>query len=261
MARGSKNYDTVTHAASKKGTKEKQKAVWNMIGSKKKLHEMVEALINGDSKAAAASLHDYLQVKTRTVLGETDDEMDDEMMADRHDDDEFEDHEGHEHEDGEEGECPECGHEPCECEDGEGDEEGDEDFDADEEFGGEGGEDEDHEEHGGRGMFGEGARGSAVADDASVRTRMKKNSTGAKELIAGVKGKNNFKKSSGNGTKSDSSGERKTAMKKNSMGAKDLESKVKGNIKFDTKGKAKLTKPFNNSAPGLDRKVKSTVKY
>jgi hypothetical protein len=244
MARVSKNYDKVTHAASDKDSKGKQKAVWDMIGAKKKLQEMVEALINGDSTAAAASLHDYLQVKTRSILGETDHEedSDDEMVADRHEDDEDEDHE--------EGECPECHMDPCECSDDE--------VDSDAE---DGHEDEDFEDEHGEDVMGEGARGDAVANDSSVRTRMKKNSAGAKDLTSSIKGHNNFKKSSGNGTKSDSSGAKKTSMKKNSMGAKDLESRVKGNIKFDKKGKAKLTKPFNNAAPGLDRKVKGEVKY
>lgn len=243
MARGDKNYDKRTHAASKKDTKGKQKEVWDMVGSKKKLHEMVEALINGDSKAAAASLHDYLQVKTRAVLGETDEEgMDDEMVADRHEDD---GEEGHDHEDGEEGECPECHCDPCECEGEHDGEEGDEDFDADEEFGGEG--EDDHEEHG---IFGEGA-------DGSKTTRMKKLSGDAKHLPGKISG--NFESSKG--TKSDSSGARKTAMKKLPGDAKDLARSVKGNIKFDKKGKAKLTKPFNNAAPGLDRKVKGKIKY
>ena len=214
MARGSKDYDKRTHAASKKDTKGRQKEVWDMIGAKKKLHEMVEALINSDSKAAAAALHDYLQVKTRAILGEEDHEEGDEMVADRHEED-GEDHEGDEHDDGEE--CPECGMSPCECEhdeDGE-DHEGDEHDDADD-FGDDAGGDE-HEEH----MFGEGVRGKAVANDASVRTRMRKSSEGSK----------------------------------------DLHGKVKGDVKFNKKGKAKLTHPHNNAAPHLDRKVKGTVKF
>ncbi len=205
MARGDRNYDKVTHGASKKGTKEKQKAVWDMIGAKKKLHEMVEALIGGDSKAAATALHDYLQQKTRAILGEMD--MEGEMDLDM--DDEMGGEGEHDHEDGEDAECEHCHGEGCEhCEND--DEEGDDehmDLDLDDE----GGDDHEHMDF-----------DSLGESNDTKATKQSKD------------------------------------MHKNR--AKDLDYKVKGDVKFATKGKAKLTKPHNNAAPGLDRKVKGALK-
>jgi hypothetical protein len=232
MARGSKNYSEVTHKASKEGTKAKQKAVWDMIGAKKKLHEMVEALIGGDSKAAAAALHEYLQAKTRAVLGENDEEMsldlDSEDMG-------SEGGEEHEHEDGEEGECPECHMEPCECEDkGEGHE--DMDLDLDDEGGEEHLDIEDH--------LGE------SNDTKATSTFKGAHNNAAKDLGRKVKGNIKF------ATK----GKAKLTKPHNNA-APGLDRKVKGDIKFNTNGKAKLTHPHDNAAPGLDRKVKGTVKF
>lgn len=229
--RGSKNYSEVTHKASKEGTKAKQKAVWDMIGAKKKLHEMVEALIGGDSKAAAAALHDYLQQKTRAILGENDEEMDLDL------DGGSEDGEGeeHEHVDGEEGECPECHCEPCECED-KGDEHDDVDLDLDDESGDEHVDVED--------------RLGESNDTEATKTFKGAHNNAAKDLGRKVKGTVKF------ATK----GKAKLTKPHNNA-APGLDRKVKGDIKFDTKGKAKLTHPHNNAAPGLDRKVKGTVKF
>ena len=199
MARGDKNYSERTHSVVDKSSDAKQKEVWDMVGAKKKLHDMVEALINSDSKAAAAALHDYLQVKTRAILGETDHEDDgEEMVAGRSE----EDGEG-EHEDGE---CAECGMDPCECEDHE--EHDDEDS--------EDGEEHEHEEHDDEkhGMFGEGA-------DGSKTTRMKKLPTDAKDLEQKVKGNVKFK----------THGKAKLTKPFNNA-APCLDRKVKGNVKF-----------------------------
>lgn len=229
--RGDKNYDKVTHGASKKGTKEKQKAVWDMIGAKKKLHEMVEALIGGDSKAAAAALHDYLQQKTRAILGEHDEEMD----LDLGDEEGLEGgDEEHEHMDGEEGECPECHCDPCECEDEDHEEHDVEDVDG-EEFG--------HEEH----DFEEPVMGESN-DTKAKRNHFEKSS--AKQLDRKVKGKIAFK----------TNGKAKLTKPHNNA-APGLDRSVKGDIKFDTKGSAKLTHPHNNAAPGLDRKVRGKINF
>jgi hypothetical protein len=62
MARGDKNYDKVVRKVNK-GEKSDKKI--NAV------HKMVEALISGDSDAAAEHLHTYLQEKTRDlILGE-----------------------------------------------------------------------------------------------------------------------------------------------------------------------------------------------
>jgi len=61
------------------------------------IHSMVEALVRGDSEAAADELHKYLQLKTREVLlGEMDDEK-----------------------------CEDCGKDPCECDEKEDEKEDD----------------------------------------------------------------------------------------------------------------------------------------
>lgn len=236
MARGSKNYSEVTHKASKEGTKAKQKAVWDMIGAKKKLHEMVEALISGDSKAAAAALHEYLQAKTRAVLGENDEEMsldlDSEDMGgegDEHDELGGED----EHE-----ECEHCHGEGCEhCEDK--DDEHSE-LDLDDEGGEEHADLDLDPEH----MMGEGNETKAT------KTFKGAHNNAAKDLGRKVKGNIKF------ATK----GKAKLTKPHNNA-APGLDRKVKGDIKFNTNGKAKLTHPHDNAAPGLDRKVKGTVKF
>jgi hypothetical protein len=229
MARGDKNYSEVTHKASKEGTKAKQKAVWDMIGAKKKLHEMVEALIGGDSKAAAAALHEYLQAKTRSILGENDEEMSLDL------DGEGDMEGGEEHEHGEEGECPECHCDPCECEDHE-----DMDVDMDDEGG---------EEHVDMDMDDE--HGMMESNETKATPTFKgAHNNAAKDLGRKVKGNIKF------ATK----GKAKLTKPHNNA-APGLDRKVKGDIKFDTKGKAKLTHPHNNAAPGLDRKVKGTVKF
>lgn len=229
--RGDKNYSEVTHKASKKGTKEKQKAVWDMIGAKKKLHEMVEALIGGDSKAAAAALHEYLQQKTRAILGENDAEMDMEF-----DGGEGDMEGGDEHEHSEEGECPECMCDPCECEDKGDGEDMDMEVDMD---------DKDGEEH----LDIEDHLGESN-DTKATPTFKGAHNNAAKDLGRKVKGKVAFK----------TNGKAKLTKPHNNA-APGLDRKVKGDIKFDTKGKAKLTHPHNNAAPGLDRKVKGTVKF
>lgn len=227
MARGDKNYSEVTHKASKEGTKAKQKAVWDMIGAKKKLHEMVEALIGGDSKAAAAALHEYLQAKTRSILGENDEEMSLDL-----DSEDGMDGEEHEHGD-EEGECPECHMDPCECE-------GHEDMDMDDEGG---------EEHADMDMDDE--HGMMESNDTKATKTFKgAHNNAAKDLGRKVKGNIKF------ATK----GKAKLTKPHNNA-APGLDRKVKGDIKFNTKGSAKLTHPHNNAAPGLDRKVKGTVKF
>ncbi len=238
--RGSKDYDKVTHGASKKGTKEKQKAVWDMIGAKKKLHDMVEALIGGDSKAAASALHDYLQQKTRAILGEFEGDMDLDL-------DDEEGLEGDEHEDME-GECPECHCDPCECE-------SHEEHDLEHEDGEElGHEEHDFEEPVGEGSEGPagsgGERGRAFSTDSSVKTSMKKLPKDAKDLEQHVKGKIAFK----------TYGKAKLT-KPHDNAAPGLDRHVKGDIKFDTSGSAKLTHPHNNAAPGLDRKVKGKINF
>lgn len=242
---------------STKKTKKAQNMIKTMSASKKKLHEMVESLINGDSKAAAASLHDYLQVKTRTVLGETDEEGDDEMVADRHDDESEGDGEGseggHEHDETCSDDC-DMGEESSE--EGEGDEGGEGEFDAEAEFGGEG-EGEGEEEH------------MHEANLTQARGNHFEKNT-AKLLDRKVKGTLNYDKTSASGTKKSTSGMKPTSMKKNSMGTKDLTSTVKGKIKFDKSSGTKsdtsgAKKTKNNmlpsSAKGLESKVKGNVKF
>src|SRR5271157_1225146 len=176
MARGDKNYSERTHKVVDKSSDAKKKEVWDMVGAKKKLQEMVEALINSDSKTAAAALHDYLQVKTRAILGEG--EFGEEEFGDEeHDDEDGDDDEmvADRHEDGEEGECPECHCEPCECSD-----------DTEAEDAEDGHEVEDFESEHGEDVVGEGADGSRT-------THMKKLGPQAKDLEQKVKGHNNFK--------------------------------------------------------------------
>jgi hypothetical protein len=261
--RGDKNYSARTHKVADKGSDAKQKEVWDMIGAKKKLHDMVEALINGDSKAAAASLHDYLQVKTRSILGEMDDEMDTEMVAD--------------HQDEEEGEpCEHCGGEGCEhCEDHDDFDFSDEGDDENDEFGDDFGSDDfDADDTDEDDLTFEGDRGNAVADDASVRTRMVKNSMGSKDLESRVHGNIDFGSSARSGSKSSDSGApKKTHMVKNSMGAEDLESKVDGDLDFEDpsrsgthssdSGAPKKTTMHKNSegAAGLQGKVSGKIKF
>lgn len=227
MARGDKNYSEVTHKASKEGTKAKQKAVWDMIGAKKKLHEMVEALIGGDSKAAAAALHEYLQAKTRSILGENDEEMSLDLDGEGMDGEEHDElgGEGDEHE-----ECEHCHGEGCEhCEHDEldGEDDGEEHLDLDME----------EPVHEGN-------------DTEATSTFKGAHNNAAKDLSRKVKGKIAFK----------TKGKAKLTKPHNNA-APGLDRKVKGDIKFDTKGSAKLTHPHNNAAPGLDRKVKGTVKF
>ena len=239
MARGDKNYDKRTHKVVDKSSDTKKKEVWNMVG-KKKLHEMVEALIGGDSKTAAAALHEYLQQKTRSILGEMDDmdfSMDDEHGDEEGSehgefDDEFGDEEFDGEEHGEEGECPECHCDPCECEGGE----------EHDEFGEEGEGGEGHEEHG----FEEPVHESNLTK--AKHNHFEKNT--AKLLDRKVKGNVKF----------DTHGKAKLTKPHNNA-APHLDRKVKGDVKFKTHGKAKLTKPHNNAAPGLDRKVKGEVKF
>lgn len=231
MARGSKDYDKVTHKASKEGTKAKQKAVWDMIGAKKKLHEMVEALIGGDSKAAASALHEYLQAKTRAILGENDEEMsldlDSEDMGGEGEHDEL----GDEHE-----ECEHCEGEGCEhCEDKD-DEHADLDLDDED------GEEHEHADFDDEHMMGEGNETKAK------KAKFEKNT--ASKLSRGVKGNIKFK----------TNGKAKLTKPHNNA-APGLDRKIKGDIKFNSNGKAKLTHPHDNAAPGLDRKVKGTVKF
>lgn len=255
MARGDKNYSVRTHAASKKDSKGKQKEVWDMVGAKKKLHEMVEALINSDSKTAAAALHDYLQVKTRAILGEEDGEED--MVADRSEEGEGdEEHEGDDHE---EGECSECGQDPCECEDSE---EGDEH----EEHG-----DEEGDEHEEGGMFGEG-----TVNEANL-TKAKKghfDSNAAPHLDRKVKGTVNFDKTSGSGTKRSASTEATPTFKKShTNAAPDLSRKIKGKVNFEkssgsgskksnsTEATPTMKGAHNNAAKDLNRKSKGAIKF
>ncbi len=224
-----------------------------MVGAKKKLQEMVEALINGDSKTAAASLHDYLQVKTRAILGEESDDGE-EMVADRHDDDgeEHEDGEEHDHEDGEE--CPDCGMDPCECEagDGEGEEHDHEDGE---------GEEEHH-------MFGE----SNDTKATKMSKDMHKNR--AKDLDYKVKGKVNFDKTSGSGSKRSNSTEATPTFKKaHNNAAPDLSRKVKGKVNFEkssgsgskksnsTEATPTMKGAHNNAAKDLNRKQKGATKF
>lgn len=233
MARGSKNYSEVTHKASKKGTKEKQKAVWDMVGHKKKLHEMVEALIGGDSKAAAAALHDYLQQKTRSILGENDEDMS--LDFDSEDGEEGGTNEFDGDDEGDE-ECEHCHGEGCEhCEHEDHEEHDFEDAD---------GEEMDHEEHDDmeKPMFGESTE--------AKKTHMHKHGNAAKDLAPKVKGHLKYK----------TKGKAKLTKPHNNA-APNLDRKVKGDIKFNSKGKAKLTHPHDNAAPGLERKVKGTVKF
>ncbi len=229
MARGDKNYSEVTHKASKEGTKAKQKAVWDMIGAKKKLHEMVEALIGGDSKAAASALHEYLQQKTRAILGESDEELDldldsdgDLEIGDEVSDagDEF----------GDEPECETCHGEGCEeC--------ASDDLDDD---------------------LGDDLGGDEFGDEPVVEGNETKatptfkgaHNNAAKDLNRKTKGKIQF------ATK----GKAKLTKPHNNA-APGLDRKVKGDVKFASNGKAKLTKPHNNAAPGLDRKVKGKVDF
>jgi len=72
---------------------------------KDKLNELLEALINGDSKTAQAALHQYLTSKTRSLLSEEDDYDGDDKDAeeessddDDSDDDSDEDEESEEEE-------------------------------------------------------------------------------------------------------------------------------------------------------------------
>jgi hypothetical protein len=252
MARGGKNYSEVTHKASKQGTKERQKAVWTMVGAKKKLHEMVEALIGGDSKAAASALHEYLQTKTRAILGEEHGEFD--LDMDMGDDEgmggEGEgSHEEFSGEDDHDPECedPECDHEDHDMGDEHGEMDSDDDFDGDE-FGND------------ESMMGEAA---AMSTDSSVRTKTKHFGNNAKDLAPSVKGKLDYSKSARSGSKKSNSTEATKPFKgAHTNAAKDLGRKVSGNVKFAGNGKkAKLTKPHNNAAPGLDRKVKGKVKF
>jgi hypothetical protein len=249
MARGSKDYDKRTHAASKKDWKGKQKEVWDMIGAKKKLHEMVEALINSDSKTAASALHDYLQVKTRQVLGEEDMEGDheDDMVADRHDDEE-----GDEHEEGGE-ECEHCGAHPCECDDEHEDEMGS---------------DDEHEEHGaeeGGGMF-EG--NLTMAKKGHYMTNA------APHLDRKVKGKVNYEKTAGSGTKkSNSTGSTPPFKKAHNNAAPELSRKVKGKVNFEkssgsgskksnsTEATPTMKGAHTNAAKDLNRKQKGATKF
>ena len=90
MARGDKNYDKKVRTVNKGQSAEKKK---------KAIHSMVESLIKGDSKAAEDNLHDYLQMKSREiVLGEMEDDREEEMVADEKDKD-FEDEDDDEDED------------------------------------------------------------------------------------------------------------------------------------------------------------------
>lgn len=256
MARGDKNYDKRTHAASKKDTKGKQKEVWDMIGAKKKLHEMVEALINSDSKTAAAALHDYLQVKTKAILGETDEEgSEDDMVADRSEEGEGEGE--HDHEDGEE--CAECGMEPCECEDKEeGEGEGDHEEHSEEDGEGE-------EEHS---MFGEGNETKATPTFKGAHNNA------AKDLDRKVKGTVNFDKTSGSGSKRSASTEATPTFKgAHNNAAKDLDRKVKGKVNFEkssgsgskksnsTEATPTMKGAHNNAAKDLNRKQKGATKF
>lgn len=259
MARGDKNYDKRTHAASKKDTKGKQKEVWDMIGAKKKLHEMVEALINSDSKTAAAALHEYLQAKTRSILGEDEHEEggEDDMVADRSEEGEGEGE--HEHEDGEE--CAECGMEPCECEDdGEGEHEG-----GEHEEDGEG-----EEEHG---MFGEGQVNEENLTKATPTFKGAHNNA-AKDLDRKVKGTTSFDKTSGSGSKRSNSTEATPTFKKaHNNAAPDLSRKVKGKVNFEkssgsgskksnsTEATPTMKGAHNNAAKDLNRKQKGATKF
>jgi hypothetical protein len=255
--RGSKNYSEVTHKASKKGTKERIKAVHDMVGYKKKLHEMVEALIGGDSKAAAAALHEYLQTKTRVILGEMDMEgeehgmdfgdehssEDDLGLEDDHGDEEFD---GESHGDDDE-ECEHCHGEGCEeCEH---DDEGDDHDD----FGDDEGDDHDSlDSLGGHGSRGDDEFSMHESNETKATPTFKgAHNNAAKDLNRKAsKGKMPFK----------SKGKAKLTKPHNNA-APGLDRKVKGDLKFASKGKAKLTHPHNNAAPGLDRKVKGTVKF
>lgn len=262
MARGDKNYSERTHAASKKDSKGKQKEVWDMVGAKKKLHEMVEALINSDSKTAAAALHDYLQVKTRAILGEEDGEED--MVADRHEDD-GEEH-GEEGDDHEEGECSECGCDPCECED-DGEEHG-EDHDED---GEEHEEHEDGEEEKGGGMFGEGRVNESNLTKAK-HNHFEKNT--AKVLDRKVKGTVGFEKTSSSGSKKSNSTESTPTFKKaHNNAAPDLSRKIKGKVNFEkssgsgskrsnsTEATPTMKGAHTNAAKDLNRKQKGEIKF
>lgn len=79
MARGDKNYDKVVRSVNKGQSSEKK------IGA---IHKMVEALIAGDSKAAAEEFRTYLQIQTRElILGEEAEEELEEAKKDDDDDD------------------------------------------------------------------------------------------------------------------------------------------------------------------------------
>ncbi len=246
-----------------KDRKGKVKDVYDMSNAKKKLHEMVEALIGGDSKAAAAALHEYLQQKTRTILGEEHGDMDMDM-GDEHEDfggegDEF----GGEDEfdgEGDDEECEHCHGEGCEhCEhDDEGSEFDDEDGEE-ADFGDEHG-DMDHDDEfepmheanttmatkQSKDMH----KNRAKDLDYKVKgdVKFKGSGKGAKltkpfnnaapHLDRKVKGKLNFEKSSGVGTKKQNTTEATPTFKgAHNNAAKDLGRKVKGNIKF-SKSKA-----------------------
>ena len=267
--RGDKNYSERTHKVADKGTEAKKKEVWDMVGAKKKLHDMVEALINGDSKGAAASLHDYLQVKTRSILGE----MDDEMVADQHDDT-----------------CEYCGGEGCEhCEgedefddvsdeggEGEGDDFGGDEFEDD--FSeDDSDEDDDFALESDGTMVSNAGRsiGTRSSDSgAPKKTHMVKNSLGAQDLESRVHGNIDFGSSARSGSRSSDSGApKKTHMVKNSLGAQDLESEVEGDLNFDNSarsgskssdsGAPKKTSMHKNSegAKGLQGKVTGKIKF
>ena len=288
MARGDKNYSEVTHKASKKGTKERIKAVHDMVGYKKKLHEMVEALISGDSKTAAAALHEYLQTKTRVILGEMDMEgeeghmdMDDEFGGEEHSEhgDEFGDEEfdGEDHEDHEEGECPECQCDPCECEDKEHDEFGDEDEDHDDlDLGDDEEHGEDHEfsmREGVKNFPKGGSFGNKSSSSGTKKTRMHKFGNNAKDLAPSAKKKNNFEKTSASGSKRNaSSGGKTTSIHKMGNNAPGLEPKAKGTLNFekssgvgtksDSSGERKTSMhKLPGEAPGLERRVKGENKF
>lgn len=90
---------------------------------KQQLETVITSLINDQPKAAQTALHDYLRVKSQEILGEHDD-MDD-MEHENNDEDNHDDdvddkspdrHEPDEdHDEDEDDVCPECGEDPCVC--------------------------------------------------------------------------------------------------------------------------------------------------
>lgn len=200
-----------------------------MSGAKKKLHDMVEALINGDSNAAAASLHDYLQAKTRAILGEEDEA---EMVADRSEDADLDDEEAFDDE--------VDADEDLEDADADLEDADDDEIDAEDEF--------------------------AFESAGVKKTHMKKLPGDAKDLQRKVKGKYSVDKPTASGSKKSTSGAKPTHMKKNGSDAKDLPGKVKGNVytnkgtKSDSSGAKKTSiHKIGSDAKDLSGKVKGNV--